>query len=65
MKRSRELIPKLRSSFVMVKCPDCGEERVVYSCTTKDVGCQGCGRKLAESKGGQAVLLAQVVKRLD
>lgn len=65
MNRGRELIPKLRSSFMMVKCPDCGEERIVYSCATKDVGCQGCGRKLAESKGGRALILAQTVKRLD
>jgi small subunit ribosomal protein S27e len=65
MKRTRDPIPKSRSSFFLVKCPDCGEERIVFSCSTKDVGCRGCGRKLAESKGGRAVLLAQFVKRLD
>lgn len=65
MKRGREPIPKLRSSFILVKCPDCGEERVVFSNATKDVGCRGCGRKLAESKGGRAVVLGQVLKRLD
>ena len=65
MKKDREPIPKTRSVFLLVKCPDCGEERTVFTCSTKDVGCRGCGRKLAESRGGRAVVLAQIVKRLD
>ena len=64
MKREREPIPKTRSSFLLVKCPDCGEERILFSASAKDVGCRGCGRKLAESKGGKAVVLAQVIKNL-
>jgi small subunit ribosomal protein S27e len=65
MRRGREPIPKFRSSFLLVKCPDCGEERIVFSRAAKDVGCRGCGRKLAESKGGKAIVFGQVVKRLD
>lgn len=64
MKRDREPIPKTRSSFFLVKCPDCGEERVIFSNSAKAIGCSGCGRKLAESKGGKSVLLANVVKTL-
>jgi len=64
MRRGREPIPRMRSAFFQVKCPDCGEERVLFSNTARDVGCRGCGRKLAESKGGKAVVLAQIVKKL-
>jgi small subunit ribosomal protein S27e len=64
MKRDREPIPKTRSTFLLVKCPDCGEERVLFSNSTKDIGCRGCGRKLAESRGGKSVVLATVMKRL-
>jgi small subunit ribosomal protein S27e len=64
MKRDREPIPKTRSTFLLVKCPDCGEERVLFSNSAKDIGCRGCGRKLAESKGGKSVVLATVMKRL-
>lgn len=64
MKRSREPIPRMRSVFLQVKCPDCGEERILFSNSAKDVGCRGCGRKLAESKGGKAVVFAQIVKKL-
>jgi small subunit ribosomal protein S27e len=65
MKKSREPIPRPRSSFLQVKCPDCGEERVVFSASTKEVGCRACGRKLAESTGGKARILGTVVKKLD
>ena len=65
MKREREFIPKPRSSFVLIKCPDCGEERVMFSASTRDVTCKGCGRKLAESTGGKVKVDAQVIKRLD
>jgi small subunit ribosomal protein S27e len=65
MKRGREPIPKVRSAFLLVKCPDCGEERIVFSNATKDIGCRGCGRTLAESRGGHAIILGQFLKRLD
>ena len=64
LKRGREPIPRMRSTFLQVKCPDCGEERILFSNSAKDVGCRGCGRKLAESRGGKAIVLAQVTKKL-
>ncbi|TMQ00537.1 MAG: 30S ribosomal protein S27e, partial [Thaumarchaeota archaeon] len=39
--------------------------RVVFSCSTKEVGCRACGRKLVESLGGKARILGTVVKKLD
>ena len=65
LKREREFIPKPRSSFVLIKCPDCGEERVMFSASTREVTCKGCGRKLAERTGGKVRVDAQVIKRLD
>ena len=65
MKRDREPIPKSRSTFLLVKCPDCGEERVLFSNSSKDIGCRGCGRKLASKTGGKVEVDAPVIKRLD
>ena len=65
MKKEREFIPKPRSSFVLIKCPDCGEERVMFSASTRDITCRGCGRKLAERTGGKVRVDAQIIKRLD
>lgn len=64
MKREREPIPKTKSEFLLVKCPDCGEERIIFSNASKDIGCVGCGRKLAESTGGKSAVLATIVKKL-
>lgn len=66
MKREREPIPRQKSVFLQVKCDECGEERIVFSASTKDVGCRGCGKKLTESRGGKAVILvpAANVKKL-
>jgi small subunit ribosomal protein S27e len=65
MSNKRELIPKPRSSFLLVKCPDCGEERVVFSYPSRDIGCKGCGSKLVKSTGGKGIILGRVIKRLD
>jgi small subunit ribosomal protein S27e len=65
MRRERESVPKPRSSFVLIKCPDCGEERVLFSASTRKVTCKGCGRELAETTGGKVKLLAPMIKRLD
>ncbi len=64
MRREREPIPMMKSSFLLVKCPDCGEERTLFSNSAKDVGCRGCGKKLAESRGGKSVIMAEIKKKL-
>jgi small subunit ribosomal protein S27e len=64
VRREREPIPKPHSEFLLVKCPDCNQERILFSNAAKNVGCRGCGRKLAESKGGKSIVLATLVKRL-
>jgi ribosomal protein S27E len=65
VKRERESIPKQRSSFFLIKCPDCGEERVLFSSSTRKLTCRGCGRELAQTTGGKVKLQAPVIKRLD
>ena len=65
MKREREPIPKTRSSFVLVKCPDCKEESILFTNPSKDVGCKSCGTMLAESRGGKALIHATIVKTLS
>lgn len=64
MRREREPIPVMKSAFLLVKCPDCEEERILFSHSTKDVGCRKCGRTLAESRGGKSVIFAEIQKKL-
>ena len=65
MRREHILIPLPRSSFLLVKCPRCGAERVVYSHSTTPIKCKSCGELLVIPAGGKARILGEIVKRLD
>ena len=62
---SKWLIPVPRSRFILVRCPECGNEQPVFSHATFRVRCLVCGRVLAEPTGGKARILGQVVRVLD
>jgi len=56
-----ELIPKPRSRFLRVKCPDCGNEQTVFSHSTSVVHCNVCGAILAKPSSGKVVIKGEVV----
>jgi len=63
--RWSELIPKPRSKFVRVRCPDCGNEQVTFLEASSIVKCNVCDRVLAEPTGGRARITGEVVAELD
>ncbi len=65
VKRERILLPKPRSSFLLVQCSNCGSERIVFSHTNILVKCHSCGAPLAQNTGGKCEILGTVLKRLD
>ncbi|MEM1524844.1 MAG: 30S ribosomal protein S27e [Nitrososphaerales archaeon] len=65
MKRERILIPKPRSSFILVQCKNCGNEQIIFSATTHNINCKVCGNLLAERTGGVAEIYGIKLKRLD
>jgi small subunit ribosomal protein S27e len=65
MKKEHVLIPLPKSSFLLVRCPKCGTERVVYSHSTTRITCSKCGELLVVPTGGKAKILGEVVRRLD
>lgn len=54
-----------KSSFLKVKCNDCGSEQTVFDRPAARVACLVCGKTLAEPTGGKAKVLAKVVKTLE
>jgi len=60
-----KLLPRPRSKFVRVKCPDCGNEQMVFSHAASTVHCNVCGATLAEPTGGRANLKGEVVASLE
>lgn len=55
------LIPAPRSAFLRVKCPDCGNEQIVFSHASTVIHCNVCGDTLAEPSGGKAAIKGEVV----
>ncbi len=65
MSEWEKLIPKPKSSFIRVKCPDCGSEQVVFSNIAMDVHCNTCSALLAESTGGKSRIKAEIIEVLE
>lgn len=60
-----KIIPKPRSKFLRVKCPNCGNEQTVFSHVTNTVICNVCNAVIAEPTGGKTVIKGEVVAILD
>ncbi len=60
-----KIIPKPKTVFLQVKCPDCGNEQSIFSHVAITVKCNICGATLAEPKGGKAKINGEVVRVLE
>jgi small subunit ribosomal protein S27e len=58
--RRREIIPKPRSSFLRVRCPDCGNEQIVFSEAKRKVTCNICKAVITEPGGGKASIRGEI-----
>lgn len=65
MSEWEELLPGPRSRFIRVKCPDCGNEQVLFDHASSPVKCNVCGAPLAEPTGGKAALKGEIVATLE
>ena len=65
MSEWEKIIPKPRSRFLKVKCPDCGNEQIVFDHATTGVHCNVCGATLAEPSGGKAKIKGDIVAVLE
>ena len=60
-----KVLPKPRSKFLKVKCPDCGNEQVVFSHVTNLVHCNVCGAVLAKPSGGKTIAKGEIVSAVE
>lgn len=60
-----DTMPKPRSKFLRVRCPDCGNEQVIFDSATIIVKCNVCGRVLAEPSGGRAQIRGEVINIVE
>ncbi len=64
VKKRKILIPEPKSRFVRVRCPNCGNEQVVFDHATFPARCLVCGTVLVQPTGGKAKILGEIVKVL-
>ena len=57
--------PKSKNPFLRVKCSDCENEQIIFSCASNTVECEVCGRTLAEPTGGKAIIKSEILETLD
>ena len=60
-----KIIPKPKSKFLRVKCPNCGNEQNMFSHAVNVVACNVCGTTIAEPTGGKVVIKGEIVAILD
>jgi len=65
MSEWEKLLPRPRSTFVRVKCPDCGNEQVIFSHVASIVKCSVCGAILAEPTGGKSAIKGDILVSLE
>ncbi len=49
-------------SFVKVKCPDCGNEQIIFLRASTVVKCQVCGATIATPTGGKADIRGEILE---
>jgi small subunit ribosomal protein S27e len=60
-----KMIPRPRSTFIKVKCPDCGNEQILFSHSTTIIKCKICGIQLAYTTGGKVKVKGEVIDILQ
>lgn len=48
-------------SFLRVRCPECGNEQIIFEKAASIVECASCGEVLGQPTGGHSALSAEVV----
>ena len=59
------MVPEPKSRFLKVKCLECGNEQVVFGCSTTTVKCLVCEKPLLQTTGGKAKILTKIIDVLS
>jgi small subunit ribosomal protein S27e len=59
------MVPKPNSRFISVQCTQCGEKRIIFSHSTRDIHCKSCGQIMANKTGSKANVVAKIIEVFD
>jgi small subunit ribosomal protein S27e len=55
----------MTGKFIKVKCPDCGNEQIIFERPATVVKCNACGAVLAEPRGGKAIIKGEKTEEIS
>jgi small subunit ribosomal protein S27e len=55
-------LPPKQAPFLVVKCPDCSSEQVVFSRPSAKVSCVICGSLLVSPTGGKGKFRSEILR---
>lgn len=58
-------LPGPKSKFLQIRCPDCGNEQIVFDHASTKVACLVCGATIVRPKGGKGEIKGEVVKVVE
>lgn len=58
-------LPRPESHFLQIRCPDCGNEQIVFDHASTIVTCLVCGATIVHPKGGKAEIKGEIVKVVE
>lgn len=65
MRQDRVSIPRSKSTFILIQCENCGNERVIFSNSAMDIKCEKCNEIIVKSTGGKSKISGSQVRRVD
>jgi len=65
MRQDRVSIPRSKSTFILIQCENCGNERVIFSNSTTEIKCEKCNEIIVKSTGGKAIISGTQIRRVD
>jgi len=54
----------MSGKFVRVKCPDCGNEQIIFDRAATVIKCAVCGSVIAEPRGGKALIKGKITEEI-
>jgi len=62
-KKRQEIIPRPKSCFIKVRCPNCSYEQITFDYASTVVKCRNCQTTLLIPTGGKAKILGEIIAK--
>lgn len=65
MASRKAIVVEPRSRFLVVQCPECNNDQIIFSHASREIKCTACSFVLAKPSGGKATILGEVTQVLE